>query len=200
MLRRGLLDGVRPRSCRPCTTAIPAATAALRRPRGLQRGADRAHRGHGAPSIPEHGGLPAAAAPARAELARALGSHPQGESTQLSVLPAVDLLQVGDDYYVADGHNRVAAARQAGAVAVDGEVTELLMPGVAPGAAKGAPQRRGHAAGRGRRAAAGRQRAAIPNRRASAERGRAAARGAHRRERDRRGWPSDRSASPAVAR
>ncbi|HEY8179319.1 MAG TPA: hypothetical protein VIH33_02875, partial [Candidatus Limnocylindria bacterium] len=55
----------------------------------------------------------------------------------LSVLPAVELVQVGDDYYVADGHNRVAAARQAGAVAVDGDVTELLMRGVKPGAADG---------------------------------------------------------------
>jgi hypothetical protein len=48
----------------------------------------------------------------------------------LSTLPAVDLMQVGDDYYVADGHNRVAAARQAGAVAIDADVTELLVPGV----------------------------------------------------------------------
>lgn len=48
----------------------------------------------------------------------------------LSMLPAVDLMQVGDEYYVADGHNRVAAARVAGAVAIDADVTELLMPGV----------------------------------------------------------------------
>jgi len=48
----------------------------------------------------------------------------------LSVLPAVELVQVGDDYYVSDGHNRVAAAREAGAVAVDADVTELVLPGV----------------------------------------------------------------------
>ena len=48
----------------------------------------------------------------------------------LSTLPAVDLVQVGDEYYVADGHNRVAAARGAGAVAIDADVTELLIPGV----------------------------------------------------------------------
>jgi hypothetical protein len=48
----------------------------------------------------------------------------------LSTLPAVDLVQVGDEYYVADGHNRVAAARDAGAVAIDADVTELVMPGV----------------------------------------------------------------------
>jgi hypothetical protein len=48
----------------------------------------------------------------------------------LSTLPAVDLVQVGDEYYVADGHNRVAAARGAGAVAIDADVTELVLPGV----------------------------------------------------------------------
>jgi hypothetical protein len=49
----------------------------------------------------------------------------------LSVLPPMELVQVGDDYYVSDGHNRVAAARDAGAVAVDADVTELVIPGVA---------------------------------------------------------------------
>ncbi len=48
----------------------------------------------------------------------------------LSMLPAIDLVQVGDEYYVADGHNRVAAALNAGAVAIDADVTELVMPGV----------------------------------------------------------------------
>jgi hypothetical protein len=59
---------------------------------------------------------------------------------QLSTLPAVDLIQVGDDYYVADGHNRVAAALDAGAVAIDAEVTELLVPGVASTTAAGPHQ------------------------------------------------------------
>jgi hypothetical protein len=49
---------------------------------------------------------------------------------RLALLPPVDLVQVGDDYYVADGHNRVAAARQAGAVDIDADVTQLLLPGV----------------------------------------------------------------------
>jgi hypothetical protein len=49
----------------------------------------------------------------------------------LSVLPPMELVQVGDDYYVSDGHNRVAAARDAGAVAVDADVTELVIPGIA---------------------------------------------------------------------
>jgi hypothetical protein len=50
----------------------------------------------------------------------------------LVMLPAVDLVKVGDEYYVADGHNRVAAALQAGAVAVDADVVELIMPGTHP--------------------------------------------------------------------
>lgn len=48
----------------------------------------------------------------------------------LAMLPPVDLAQVGDEYYVADGHNRVAAARRAGAVEIDADVTQLLVPGV----------------------------------------------------------------------
>lgn len=48
---------------------------------------------------------------------------------RLTTLPSVDLVQVGDDYYVADGHNRVAAARQVGAVEIDAVVTQLLLPG-----------------------------------------------------------------------
>ena len=49
---------------------------------------------------------------------------------KLHVLPPVELVQVGDDYYVVDGHNRVAAARRAGAIEIDADVTQLLVPGV----------------------------------------------------------------------
>lgn len=49
---------------------------------------------------------------------------------RLATLPPVDLVQVGDEYYVADGHNRVAAARAADAVEIDADVTQLLVPGV----------------------------------------------------------------------
>jgi hypothetical protein len=55
----------------------------------------------------------------------------QDATRRLAVLPPVDLLKVGDAYYVLDGHNRVAAARQAGAVAIDADVVELQLPGVA---------------------------------------------------------------------
>ncbi len=50
---------------------------------------------------------------------------------RLAVLPPVDLIKVGDDYFVTDGHNRVAAAREAGMVGIDADVTELVIPGIA---------------------------------------------------------------------
>lgn len=53
----------------------------------------------------------------------------QGAVNRLSMLPPIELMKVGDEYYVADGHNRVAAALQAGGVAVDADVTELVVPG-----------------------------------------------------------------------
>ena len=49
---------------------------------------------------------------------------------RLAVLPPIDLVQAGEDFYVADGHNRVAAAKQAGAVEIDADVTQLILPGV----------------------------------------------------------------------
>jgi len=49
---------------------------------------------------------------------------------KMATLPAIELVQVGDAYYVADGHNRVAAARQTGVVTVDADVVELAIPGV----------------------------------------------------------------------
>lgn len=48
----------------------------------------------------------------------------------LDVLPPIELVKVGDDYWVADGHNRVAAARRVGAVAIDADVTELVIAGI----------------------------------------------------------------------
>jgi hypothetical protein len=51
---------------------------------------------------------------------------------ELSVLPAIEAVKVGDEYYVVDGHNRVAAALRAGAVAIDADVTELTLPGSQP--------------------------------------------------------------------
>lgn len=53
-----------------------------------------------------------------------------GAMDRLAMLPPIELVQVGDDYYVVDGHNRVAAARGADAVEIDADVTQLLLPGV----------------------------------------------------------------------
>ncbi len=50
----------------------------------------------------------------------------------LAILPPVELSKVDDDYFVADGHNRVAAARLADAAEIDADVTELLVPGRTP--------------------------------------------------------------------
>jgi len=52
-----------------------------------------------------------------------------GAMDRLAMLPPVDLVQVGDDYYVVDGHNRIAAALRADGVEVDADVTQLLIPG-----------------------------------------------------------------------
>jgi hypothetical protein len=49
---------------------------------------------------------------------------------RLATLPPIEAVQVGDDYYVVDGHNRVAAARLADGVEIDADVTQLLVPGV----------------------------------------------------------------------
>lgn len=49
---------------------------------------------------------------------------------RLERLPPVELVQVGDDYFVVDGHNRIGAAGRAGALEIDADVTQLLLPGV----------------------------------------------------------------------
>lgn len=39
-------------------------------------------------------------------------------------LPAVDLIRVGDEYYVRDGHHRISVAQTLGQAAIDATVTE----------------------------------------------------------------------------
>jgi hypothetical protein len=46
-----------------------------------------------------------------------------------AILPPVDLLQVGDGYWVVDGHNRIALARSVGQLDVDANVTALRRAG-----------------------------------------------------------------------
>jgi hypothetical protein len=109
----------------------PAATTALRRPRGLQVvPVDRIVGTARHPSQNTSDFLP---------LPGLRGRNWQGRmqrirraTDDLSILPAVELLKVGNDYYVADGHNRIAAALQAGGVDIDADVTDLLIPGVEP--------------------------------------------------------------------
>jgi hypothetical protein len=48
---------------------------------------------------------------------------------RLEPLPPVDLLRTGDEYWVVDGHNRVAAALELDQLAIDANVVELLLPG-----------------------------------------------------------------------
>ncbi len=52
-----------------------------------------------------------------------------GAMDRLAMLPPVELVQVGDDYYVVDGHNRIAAALRADGIEVDADITQLLIPG-----------------------------------------------------------------------
>jgi hypothetical protein len=111
----------------------PAAATALRRPRGLQIVAlDEIVGTTRHPSQNTMDFLPLPRLRGRNWQAR--WQRIQRATADLSLLPAVELMRVGDEYYVADGHNRVAAAREAGAVAIDADVTELLIPGVPHGA------------------------------------------------------------------
>lgn len=52
-------------------------------------------------------------------------------------LPAVDLIQVGDAYYVRDGNHRVSVVKSRGQISIDANVTELL---VAPRTAQEVPE------------------------------------------------------------
>jgi hypothetical protein len=38
------------------------------------------------------------------------------------ILPAVDLLRVGDEFYVRDGHHRISVARMMGQVEIDARI------------------------------------------------------------------------------
>ena len=57
---------------------------------------------------------------------RIMGAH-----ERLDNLPPIELIKFGDDYWVVDGHNRVAAALYIGQVELDTVVQELRLPGMA---------------------------------------------------------------------
>jgi hypothetical protein len=75
---------------------------------------------------------------------------------ELVTLPPVDLIKFGDEYWVVDGHNRVAAALYVGQEGLDSNVLEARLPGIAvepprPGLAQYLePDRDLRAAGSGR--------------------------------------------------
>jgi len=48
---------------------------------------------------------------------------------RLETLPPIDVLKTAGGYWVVDGHNRVAAARANGQVAIDADVRYALLPG-----------------------------------------------------------------------
>jgi hypothetical protein len=52
-------------------------------------------------------------------------SRLESAGRDLAVLPPVQLLRAGGDYWVVDGHNRVALAREIGQVWIDADITEL---------------------------------------------------------------------------
>jgi hypothetical protein len=109
----------------------PTANTALRRPRGLQ--VVPLQRIVGTTRHPSQNTVDFLPLP------RLRGRNWEGRwqrirraTDSMSMLPAVELLKVGNAYYVADGHNRIAAALQAGGVDIDADVTELLIRGVEP--------------------------------------------------------------------
>jgi hypothetical protein len=51
-----------------------------------------------------------------------------------AILPPVVLLKTGGDYWVVDGHNRVALAMESGQRWIDADVTELDVRSAAPAA------------------------------------------------------------------
>ena len=61
-------------------------------------------------------------------MVRTLAALEQAAQT-LAILPPVDVVQVGDEFWVVDGHNRVALARSIGQLEIDANVTALRVPG-----------------------------------------------------------------------
>ena len=51
----------------------------------------------------------------------------------LATLPSVELVKFGDEYWVVDGHNRVAAALYTGQIEIDAIVQQLRLPGMRHG-------------------------------------------------------------------
>ena len=58
-------------------------------------------------------------------------------------LPAVRLYQLGNDYFVEDGHHRVSVARALGQAFIDAEVVEVALRGASSAPSRPRPERAG---------------------------------------------------------
>jgi len=107
----------------------PEALNAARRELGLRTISTSAIRGTAVQGPQQRGGdfLPLPAFRSRNWAAR--WQRIRNATESLAVLPPIDVVKYGDDYWVTDGHNRVAAANYYGQVGVDANVTELRAPG-----------------------------------------------------------------------
>lgn len=109
-------------------TLHPEASAALRRPRGLQPVTlDEIVGTARHPSQNTADFLPLRQLRGQNWLGR--WQRIRRATDRLDLLPPVELVRYGDEYFVVDGHNRIAAALRIGAVAIDADVTELVQPG-----------------------------------------------------------------------
>lgn len=106
----------------------PEASVAFRRPRGLEAVALNAIVGTTRrPSQNTADFLPLR--PLRGQNWIARWQRIRRASDSLAVLPPVELLRFGDEYWVVDGHNRIAAAMRNDAAAIDADVIELVAAG-----------------------------------------------------------------------
>jgi hypothetical protein len=109
----------------------PEASTPMRRPRGLQTVALEEIVGtarHPSQNTADFLPLPQL----RGQNWRGRWQRIRRATDRLTLLPPVELLRFGDEYFVVDGHNRIAAALREGAVAIDADVTELVPPGQQP--------------------------------------------------------------------
>jgi len=99
---------------------------------GAKRGWDCRANAHAAALLE-----PSAPSPAPSRRARhAAGLVPDGDweriraaTDRLSILPPIEVVKTAEGYWVVDGHNRVAAARATGQVAIDAVVRSVRLPG-----------------------------------------------------------------------